>query len=152
MGECCSNPGKSWSYGERKKRTEVKLPITIICSNIQIILRGQDLGSIINVSIRSKEFVWEDRKLPCIECIEFPIAQWDNYVDKHDEPNTKIENRGPWCHQWTTMIGWDTSPIKSESTHSEPIVAWPDLLSCDAVGFCPTNPWEKCQDWEQIAR
>lgn len=100
----------------------------------------------------SKQLIREYWEFSSIESVKLPITQWDNDVDKHDKTYPNIENWGPRCNQWTAMISWDPSPIKSECTNAESMVSRANLLSCDIIRPHPTNPWEECQDWEQIAR
>jgi len=104
MGECCSESCESRSYGQCKERTEIKFPITVICSFIEIKLWGQYLGRVILLTIGSEELIREYGELAGIKGIIFPIAQGNYYVDKHNEPNCYVENRGPWSHQRAAMV------------------------------------------------
>ena len=102
--------------------------------------------------IGSKQLIREYWEFSSIESVKLPITHRDNDVDKHEKAYPHVENWGPGCDQWTAVISWDPSPIKGEGTNAKSMVSRPDLLSCDTMGPHPTNPWEECQDWEQIAR
>ena len=104
MSKCCSESRKTRSNGEGKQRAKVEFSITVISSNIKIVLRGQDPGGIILVPSRSEELIGENGEFSSIKGVELPVTEWDNNIYEHDEASPHVEDGKPGRDQRAAMV------------------------------------------------